>query len=291
MRISREVEYLALSCFAACICLLPRKAALFIGSAIGRLGWALGIRRELVLSNIAKARPEARRDELKSIGQSAAMNFGKTAVEFIRFRGRDRQQIKELVSVEGIEYLRSALQKGKGAILLTAHFGAWALYFAAIATRGVKLSLLVGKQHNDKVDRFIHGISGSDVELISKGRSAVRTILQRLQKGHAVVVVADQHAGEGGLPVPFLGETASTLPLPASFAVKYSVPTLTIMGQRVEKGRHLARIAPLQYTQPESEKKQKYEILAQYNQEIGKIVSKYPEQYFWYHRRWREPSQ
>lgn len=288
MRLSHTVQYYALVAFARLLCLVPRRAALALGSALGRLGWSLGIRRKLVLANIALARPDASPAELRRIGARAASNFGRTASEFIRYGIKDRDAIDELVHIDGLELLRNALAAGKGAIVLTGHHGAWAIYFAAVAMKGIPLSLLVGKQHNPKVDAFILKIPGDRVEFISKGRSAVKKILANLTAGRAVVMVADQHAGKAGAQVPFFGKPTSTLALPGSFAVKYDAPVFLMTGHRRDDGNHDVAIKALDVPLRDTPEAQKIEVLRRYNEELGAIVAARPEQYFWYHRRWRD---
>lgn len=291
MRLSHKIQYLALVFLARFICILPRSWALSLGASVGWFGWTIGMRRELVLSNIANARPTASQAELKRIGKQAAKNFGRTIAEFIRYGIKDRDRLPQLVSIKNLELLSDALNRGNGAILLTGHFGAWAIYFAAIAMRDVPLSLLVGKQHNAKVDEFIHKIPGDRVEFITKGRTAIKSILEKLQAGRAVVMVADQHAGDGGIVVPFLGKNASTLPLPGSFSVKYKVPVFMMSGHREEDGSHTVNISELPVPACDSTNEQKIAVVKTYNEELGKVVAERPEQYFWYHRRWREESE
>lgn len=291
MRLSHKIQYLALLCLARFICAIPRTWALHLGASVGWFGWTVRMRRGLALSNIANARPEANDAELKRIGKQSAQNFGRTAAEFIRFGIKERDETMKLVKVQNLELLSDALAKGNGAILLTGHFGAWALYFATIATMDVPLSLLVGKQHNPKVDEFIHKIPGDRVELITKGRTAIKVILEKLKAGRAVVMVADQHAGAGGLIVPFLGKNASTLPLPGSFSAKYDIPVFMMSGYRQEDGTHLVTISELQVPECESQNEKKIAVVKAYNDELGKVVAARPEQYFWYHRRWREESE
>ncbi|MDQ8205146.1 hypothetical protein [Pelagicoccus sp. SDUM812003] len=287
MRFSHRIQYCSLIAFTWLLCRLPYRWALGVGSAIGRLGWALGVRKRLVLENLARAMPDASQPERRRVAALAARNFGRTITEFIRLGIKDRHRIPELVKIRGLEPLRQALADGKGAILLTGHQGSWAIYFAAIAFEGIPLSLLVGKQHNQKVDAFIHRIPGDRVEFISKGRLAIKKILSKLNEGRAVVMVADQHAGKAGIMVPFLGEETPTLALPGSFAVKYDVPVFVMHGFREENDRHQVEIFPLRPSGPSESKDPKTEIVRRYNEEMGAIVKTRPEQYFWYHRRWR----
>lgn len=291
MRLSHTLQYFGLICFARIICFLPRGWAFGIGSAIGSFGWAVGMRNKLVLSNISHAKPDATQDELEQIGKQAAKNFGRTITEFVRYGIKERDLLRETIKIQDLDLVREALAKGNGAILLTGHHGAWALYFAAIAMDGVPLSLLVGKQHNPKVDTFIHKIPGDRVELISKGRTAIKAILEKLRAGRAVVMVADQHAGPGGLVIPFLGKNASTLPLPGSIAAKYDVPVFIMSGHRNPDGTHQVEIAPIIVPESEAPDQKKTSIMLAYNKALGEIVANRPEQYFWYHRRWREEDE
>lgn len=291
MKLSHQIEYWVLIAFARVLCLIPRSWAFKLGSVIGLVGWTIGLRKELVRSNIAMARPDAETDELDKIGKQSAQNFGRTITEFIRYGIKDRDLIPNVVKIEGLDDLKSALAKGKGALLLTGHHGAWAIYFAAISMAGIPLSLLVGKQHNAKVDEFILKIPGDRVEFISKGRAAIKKIVAKLTEGRAVVMVADQHAGKTGMVVPFLGKNASTLALPGAFAVKYETPVFIMTGQRKPDGTHLVKISPIDTSPAENPDEQKIEVVRTYNKQLGEIVAACPEQYFWYHRRWREESE
>ena len=288
MRLSHTLEYYGLVSIAWLLCLLPQGLALGIGACFGRFAWFVGIRKSLILSNLKHALPDASEEELKRVGLRASLNFGRTVTEFIRFRGKDPSQFHEWVHFEGKELVLAALEKGNGALLLTGHLGSWAIYFAALSHEGVPLALLVGKQHNERVDSFIHSLSADEVELISKGKPAIRKILQNLKAGRAVVMVADQHAGSSGIMTPFMGEETPTMALPGAFAVKHNVPVFTLMGRRDEKGRHHVVIEPLETLPCEGYEERRDEILRAYNEVLGKAIKRNPEQYFWYHRRWRK---
>jgi len=285
---SHAAQYYALIGLARIMRILPRPVALFLGACLGQLAWATRFKRSLALSNIRQAIPNGSDEQLRKIGARSARNFTRTITEFVRFDGRDRQNLDYLVSVEGADILEKALRDGKGCLLITAHLGAWALYFSALSTRGIPISLLVGKQHNERVDTFIHGISGTEVTLIPKGRAAVKKILKSLAEGRCIVMVADQHAGPNGIMSPFLGRAAPTLSLPAAFAARNQIPVFTMAGHRVENGRHQVTILPL-IIEPNPDKETfKQDLTDAFNQAIGEAVLEHPEQYFWYHRRWRD---
>ncbi|MGC8917295.1 MAG: lysophospholipid acyltransferase family protein [Thermoanaerobaculum sp.] len=288
MKARHLLEYAALRLLSAFFRLLPRPWALALGAAVGQLGWWLRVRRKVVVANLATAFPNVPERERARLAAAAARNFGRTVAEFVRFAGRDRRHVGELVAIEGLEELRKALGEGRGALIVTAHLGAWALYVTALAARGIPAALLVGRQHNPYVDRFILAIPGGAVKFISKGRTAPREILRALQEGRAVVMVADQDAGPRGAFAPFFGKVVSTLPLPGAIAARYHPPLFLMAGHRVGRGRHQLTLQRLPLPEGENEDALRTEVAALCNRALEDAIRTHPEQYFWYHRRFRD---
>ena len=287
MRARYLLEYSAVLGLALVLRALPRRAALGCGALLGRVGWWLRIRRRVVLSNLAQALPESSARDRLRLGALAARNFGRTVAEFVRFAGADRARVGELVSVTGDEPLRRSLEAGGGAIVVTAHVGAWALYVTALAARGIPCALLVGRQHNPLVQRFILGIPGGAVRFVAKSKGAPREILHCLKEGRAVVMVADHRAGRSGVLAPFLGRPASTLPLPGTIASRYGTPTFVMAGHRTSDLRHAVAITPLAVPAGlADEEARRLAVTEAFNDALGAAIRACPEQYFWYHRRW-----
>jgi len=290
MKARYHLEYGSVVVLAALLRALPRAVALEFGAALGQLGWWLRIRRRLVLYNLAQAFPDSTPRERRRIASRSARNFGRTVAEFVRFAGSDRDRVGELVRLEGVDALRDALAGG-GAIVVTAHVGAWALYVTALAAAGVPSALLVGRQHNPKVQRFILGIPGDAVHFVPKSKGAPRDIMRCLRDGRAVVMVADHNAGRRGDFAPFLGKVASTLPLPGAIAARHRTPIFLMSGRRVSPGGHRVEITRLALPHGDDEERLRHEITVACNDALGKAILACPEQYFWYHRRWRDYPQ
>jgi len=286
MRARYHLEYVSVVALAALLRALPRGAALAVGAALGQVGWWARIRRTLVLANLAQALPDITGRDRKRVAACAARNFGRTVAEFVRFAGSDRKHVGELVSLRGTEELRAALDGGTGAIIVTAHLGAWALYVTALAAAGIPSALLVGRQHNPKVQRFILRIPGEAVHFVPKSKGAPRDILHCLREGRAVVMVADHRAGRHGELAPFLGRPASTLPLPGAISARHGTPIFLMAGRRVSGGRHVVALSRLALPLEGGEEARRHAITVVCNEALGRAIRDCPEQYFWYHRRW-----
>jgi len=285
--LQQAIEFAALSAISLPIRALPRPLALGFGAALGRMSWRLGVRRRRVLAHLAQAFPEADQAARKALGEEAAAHIGRTVAEFLRFAGRDRRRVSELVGIDGLDALRDALTDGRGAVVATGHVGAWALYVTALAASGIPAALLVGKQRNPHVDRLILGIPGDAVRFISKGRSAPRHILESLGEGRAVVMVADHYASSEDVWAPFLGRSASTLPLPGTLVEKYRLPLFLFWGLRGPDGRHRAFLRRLEVPTDRAGDDLRLAVAEIVNRELGRIILAHPGQYWWYHDRFK----
>ena len=282
-----HIEHALVLGLSALLRALPRSVALEAGAALGQIGWWLRIRRRVVLANLAQALPEIAATRRRRIAARAARNFGRTVAEFVRFAGSDRNRVGDLVSLDGTEALRAALAEGGGAIVVTGHLGAWALYVTALAASGIPSALLVGRQHNPKVQRFILGIPGDTVRFVAKSKGAPREILHCLREGRAIVMVADHRAGRSGVLAPFLGRESVTLPLPGAIAARHRTPVFAMAGHRLPDGRHRVTLAPLDLPGDQAdEERRRAAVTVACNDALGAAIRACPEQYFWYHRRW-----
>jgi KDO2-lipid IV(A) lauroyltransferase len=274
----------------------PRRLALAAGGAIGGLGWSLRLRRKLVLSNVAQAMPAASEAAVRSIAARAARNFGRSIVDIVRFSGRDRDRTLDLVRTRDIEPLQAALEEGRGAIIVTGHLGAWGLYVASVSRMGIPIALLLRRRRNPEIDRIIRELPGKHVTMIPHGPLAPRALLRALKEGKVVVMVADQHGGPRGIVAPFFGRETSTLSLPAALVARRDVPLFAMTGHRLPDLCHELSFRRIEVPagDGQTEDARRRQIATLCNQSISDAVLQYPEQYFWYHRRFRrdgDPSE
>jgi KDO2-lipid IV(A) lauroyltransferase len=281
------VEIGALRLLSLSVRVLPRRLALAFGAFLGRFAWLLGIRRKVVMANLAQALPEAAVAKRFSVGRDAAASVGRTFVEFLRLSGGDRARVLDLVRVDGLAALRQAVGGGEGVLVVTAHLGSWAMYVAALDAVGISSALLVGQQTNPHVDRLILGIPGESVRFISKGGGAPRQVLECLREGRAVIMVADHYISSEALWAPFLGRSASTLPLPGALIAKRRRPLFLMCGTRAADGVHDIVLREIPVPVDLEGDALRLEVATRINHELGREILAHPEQYWWYHKRWK----
>jgi KDO2-lipid IV(A) lauroyltransferase len=114
------------------------------------------------------------------------------------------------VYAEGWEHLDAALARGRGVIVVAAHFGSWDRAAALLQTRGLRAHVLVDRFEPPALDAVIqqvraaHGLSIIPAE----GGAALRAVYAALRRNEIVILVADRPQREKGTPVTFFGQRA-----------------------------------------------------------------------------------
>ncbi len=188
--------------------LLPHKAAVLLGDFLGRVMWLLCRKR------VDKA--ESRCVRVLGVGVTTARaivlgsyrNIGRAAAETLRLP-KIAGRVERYVSFEGRENLRSALDAGKGVILLLGHLDNWEI--ANIYTsRFFPLNVVAANQRDTRVNALLMKLrSLGGARNIQKGQG-LKGALRCLRNGEILCILHDQDAKEHGVVVPFLGEPAST---------------------------------------------------------------------------------
>jgi KDO2-lipid IV(A) lauroyltransferase len=289
-RIKHRLEDAALALIIALLGPLGFRGAQRFGSFLATL-WYYGYRRrvDVSMANIDRAfggtldRRAVRRLSLESY-----RNIGRTFLEFARFPYMDARRAAELVTFSNPEILDDLARRGKGAILVTGHYGNWELIGAAVAGRGYPISFVVGRQGNALVDRRINRYRGGmGVGIIERG-VALREIPRALRRGEFVALLADQDAGRSGVFVDFLGTPASTPKGAAHFAFRFGAPILFGVTVRGGDGRHRAELFdPIWPRENADTDEEVLRLTRAYTAYLEEAVYRHPEQYFWPHRRWK----
>ena len=286
---AHRVEYAVLRTVMFITGLLPLRCALSMGACMGWFAWCvLGVRRKVVMRNLALAFPG---DDDRSRSRTALlsyMNVGRFMMEFARQGSMSREYVLEHVEVEDPGRLEDIRQLG-GCIVITGHFGSWELFGVAMGYLLGRMSFLVGRQSNALVDDFINHLrSRHGIELFNR-RTAVRGVVTSIRSGGRVCWLSDQDAGSSGVIVDFFGHPASTPRGAAAFSVRLGAPV--IAGALVRQGKgpfHRLVLSPTLLPDASLPREAAEEdITRRYTTELETLVRAHPEQYWWAHRRWK----
>lgn len=262
---------------------LPRRVSYFFAGALSRLahlifkekrGWA----RDNISRVIARP-PDS--GETKALARRMFRSYGLYWADFFGLGGRLSRELTKLVTVEGMDNLRSALDRGKGVIFVTAHIGSWDVGGAALSgTSGLPvLSAVVepvSKQSSDYAMTEMREKRGINVIPLGKPLAIGRA----LRRNEIVFVVGDRVVGAEGVEVEFFGERTLFPRGAAYWAVKSGAAIVPGFCIRQPNGTYVGHIEEAIIPDEEGDAESGIRINTQrIAAVIERYISTYPEQW------------
>ena len=206
------IEYAAVWVVLKGLGVLPRPLARSIAAGVVRVLYALLPRlRKTAEVNLRIAFPEWSEAQRKAVVRGMLSNLGWMAAEFARFPKYSKENIEQIVALDGHENFLEGQRRGKGVLYLTGHIGAWELSSFAHALYGFPLHYMARRIDNPRIDALVNGyrcLSGN--RPIFKNESA-RAMLKVLNEASTIGILADQNTmPQEAAFVDFFGKQAST---------------------------------------------------------------------------------
>ena len=179
--------------------------------------------------------------------------------------------------------VRSLQAEGKGAIYLSGHTGNWELLAAYLIKNGLNFYPLGRRARHPVTNEILEGVrERHNVHTLWRQDNAgVKEIVRVLRGGGGIAALLDQDTEVSSGFAPFFGSQAKTPVALISLAQKLGCRICVLLLVRETKSTYRVFYTPL------DESKEVTAILADYNQALEDVVRKYPEQWPWFHKRWR----
>ena len=284
------LEYAGVWLIVKALGLLPRAMARAMASALTRFLYALLSRLQKTAEiNLRIAFPDWSEAQLKSVIRGMLRNLGWMAAEFARFPKYTKQNIDQIIVLDGHENFLEGQRRGKGVLYLTGHFGAWELSSFAHALYGFPLHYMARPIENRRIDALVNGyrcLSGN--QPIFKNESA-RVTLKVLKDAGTIGILADQNTMPSeAVFVDFFGKVASTTTGIARLALHTGaavVPGYAVWDERL--GKYRLRFEPaVELVRTGDTEQDILENTQNFAKVLEDIIRKYPDQWVWVHGRW-----
>jgi Kdo2-lipid IVA lauroyltransferase/acyltransferase len=240
--------------------------------------------------NLRLAFPDWTEAQRRSTLKKMTRNLGWMAAEFARLPDYTKENIANVVILDGHENFLAGQSRGKGVLYLTGHIGAWELSSFAHALYGFPLHYMARPLDNKRVDALVNqyrGLSGN--KPIYKNESA-RMMLRILKGAGTIGILADQNTlPDEGTFVDFFGTPACTTTGIARVALHTGaavVPGYAAWDENLRKYR-LRFEPPVELVRTGEGERDIAENTQRFAKVIEEIVKKYPEQWVWIHARWK----
>jgi KDO2-lipid IV(A) lauroyltransferase len=194
------------------------------------------------------------------------------------------ENISSLIQYEGLENFQSALIRGRGVLVATAHLGNWELSAFAHAWMTAPMHIVVRPIDNPRIDALVERYRGLSGNRIIEKNDAARGILKALKAGDAVGILMDQNTTlDQGVFVDFFGTKACAGTAFAKLAHHSGaavVPGFALWSD--EEQRYILRFYPeIVMSGDVAEDTQRV------HSQLETVIRQYPDQWLWIHRRWK----
>ena len=245
--------------------------------------------REIMRHNLFRAFPEKSRAYRERIAQRVFLNLGRSAGDtLLAYRNRHRNMEKYVpMDVDWAAYCR--LLTKEGAVAITGHLGAWELIGALVSQNAPGRVAVIARKiyfgpFNDWIVKVRDALS---IKVFYQDDSPLQ-VVRHLKQKNVLGILPDQDVkGVGGIFVPYFGVDAWTPTGPAAMAIMANVPiyvTYLVWDGGAYRLRNAGPFRP-----PESgTRDEKIRSLTEtWTRELERVVRQYPDQWVWFHRRWR----
>ena len=261
--------------------LFPRSLLLKLGKYLGIFAYYIfPIRKKVALKNISIAFKEHSLQYHMKILKKTYMHFGMILMDFLRTPHINNKHINQITKLDLKS--RNMLNSYNGIILMTGHIGSWEMILPILGSHNYLFSVVTQRQKNNSSDKFFNWVrSFKNISLIPKGAN-VNAMKQVIIDGEILGLASDQNAGLHGIEIPFFGENVSMPKGAGIFHSKTNAPILVGFCILLDDLRYHLTIEEVII---DNKSNVIYNINKQFNKMLEENIIKYPEQYFWFHRR------
>jgi len=227
--------------------------------------------------------------EKKKILWNATKNMFLVAFEFPHLPRLAEEKYDKIATCRGIEFIENYKKNKQGALFVSAHLGNWEMMASLIGSHDYPVAEIVREFDDPQLNKVIDALrTGAKIKTIPKDQSA-NQIIKLLKEGWFVGMLIDQSPRDNGAPTLFFDKPCWSTIGPAYIYARTRIPVHPVSMTRNNDGTLLLEIFPpleLVHTGDLKEDILKNTQICQ--NAIENIIRQHPEQWLWFHRRWKQ---
>lgn len=250
-------------------------------------------RARIAIDNLLAAGVTQDEASARRIGRRCFQSFARMIMETVLARKRiTAENWRNFVTIEAPpEALAMLNNPRQGAIVASGHLGNW-----EVAARAVSMirpvSVIYRPLGNPHLEQQLHGGRGGDnLHFISKYKASPLRFMKLLAEGNWLALMIDQHIREAGerVSVNFFGRPCWTTRSVAMMHLTTRMPLFVALAARTGPMQFKVHLqGPIQRPRSGNREQDVLDITQALTDEIERVARRYPEQYLWGHRRWKE---
>ncbi len=253
--------------------------------------WIDKKRREGVAEDIRKSFGERFNEkEIKKILRLSFYTLMRRNFDHLLFGRITEDYFDRVASIEGIPFLEESLNKNRGVIIITLHFGSLFLIPFGLGLKGYQVNALTGTPLS-KGQGYINDIKNKRYELFQKEErgypfnvltvgDSLKPILKSIKNNEIIGMAIDGREATKLMPIKFLKRTAQFSPAMISLSMRTGAVILPALVIRGADDKHRIVIQPPMELTFAEEKEEMLRInLEKLSRILERYVWEYPDQY------------
>jgi len=175
--------------------------------------------------------------ELEELTKNGMRSYLRYWFDTFRLNKWSKSRIIETTFVVRENLLRDPIETKEGCIIALPHAGNWDHAAAYFCSTGIPITAVVEKLKPEAIfKKFLAYRQNIGIEAISHREKTIPILMERLNQGKLVALVADRDMSRNGIEVNFLGGIAKMPAGPAVLAIKSGSPLVTAYIRYLDKG-------------------------------------------------------
>ena len=285
----QRLEYALYRVVAAAARRLSDRGVLRWGDRLGNFARrVLRSRDRLAMRNLRETLTNKSDAELREILDNCWRHFGRSALHSVRMQDMPLQEIAARCPFVNAHLLEEAIARGKGVILISAHYGAWEVAGLALMSLVKNVRTITRPLDNQYLERDLAAIRSRTGAVVLDRKRAAREMMTALSDNAVVVLLPDQAVlPREGVRVPFLGRQAWTTTVPAKMALRRDASIVFAFCIPHETGHRLEFENPIRVDQLSAAERDPVVLTERINDVISRRITDRPELWLWMHDRWK----
>ena len=217
---------------------LPEKSAYKLANLVSdRIFKKNGKGVKRLRSNYKRVIPNISERELEVLTKDGMRSYLRYWFDTFRLNKWSKSRIIETTFVVRENLLRDPIETKEGCIIALPHAGNWDHAAAYFCSTGIPLTAVVEKLKPEAIfKKFLAYRQSIGIEAISHKEKTIPILMERLNQGKLIALVADRDMSRNGIEVNFLGGIAKMPAGPAILAIKTGSPLVTAYIRYLDKG-------------------------------------------------------
>lgn len=241
--------------------------------------------KKVIETNIKRAFPHIKSDDLQKIKEEMWVNYGKIFAEFMFMKSFRYGRLSQKIEMVGEEILDEIKLSKMQVVFISGHLSNFELMAMQLEKSGIKVSAIYRPLNNVFLNGFMESIRKKYIckNQIKKGKTGTRELIKSLRNNFSVALMIDQRVTEG-IKCNFFEKEAFTTTIPAQIVKKFDCEIVPVYIERFQDVKfNLTFSKPIKFDKNRSVE----DITLNLNNILEDMILKNPSQWILTHDRWK----